>query len=90
MIKTVKQACRLIPIVRDYRMSHGVENLAQLIHDERDGSDIFSRNFATHDMEQLFRERPLRLHRVRPDRKRRRPLGAVENHLAAIVEVHQP
>jgi hypothetical protein len=31
MIKTVKQACRFNPIIRDYRMSQGIENLAELI-----------------------------------------------------------
>lgn len=61
MIKTVKQACRFNPIIRDYRMSQGIENLADLIHDEGDGREFFSRNFVTHGMEQLFREGLLRL-----------------------------
>ena len=61
MIKTVKQACRFNPIIRDYRMSQGIENLAELINDEGDGRDFFSRNFVTHGMEQLFREGLLRL-----------------------------
>ncbi len=56
MIKTVKQACRFNPIIRDYRMSQGIENLA-----EGDGSEFFSRNFVTHGMDQLFREGLLRL-----------------------------
>src|SRR5690606_8712810 len=33
MIKTVKQACRFNPVIQDYRMSQGIENLADLIHD---------------------------------------------------------
>lgn len=61
MIKTVKQACRFNPIIRDYRMSQGIENLAELINDEGDGREFFSRNFVTHGMEQLFREGLLRL-----------------------------
>lgn len=61
MIKTVKQACRFNPIIRDYRMSQGTENLAELINDEGDGREFFSRNFVTHGMEQLFREGLLRL-----------------------------
>lgn len=37
MIKTVKQACRFNPVIRDYRMSQGIENLADLINDAGDG-----------------------------------------------------
>lgn len=61
MIKTVKQACRFNPVIQDYRMSQGIENLADLIDDEDDGSEFFSRNFITQGMEQLFREGMLRL-----------------------------
>lgn len=61
MIKTVKQACRFNPVIQDYRMSQGIENLADLITDAGDGSEFFSRNFVTHGMEQLFREGMLRL-----------------------------
>ncbi|MBG6817109.1 DUF499 domain-containing protein [Pseudomonas aeruginosa] len=61
MIKTVRQACRFNPIIRDYRMSQGIENLAQLIDDEGDGRAFFARNYVTHGMEQLFREGLLRL-----------------------------
>lgn len=61
MIKTVKQACRFNPVIQDYRMSQGIENLADLIHDAGDGREFFSRNFVTHGMEQLFREGLLRL-----------------------------
>ena len=61
MIKTVKQACRFNPVIRDYRMSQGIENLADLIKDAGDGSEFFSRNFVTHGMDQLFREGLLRL-----------------------------
>jgi len=28
MLKTVKQACKFNPIIRDYRMSEGIENLS--------------------------------------------------------------
>ncbi len=61
MIKTVKQACRFNPVVQDYRMSQGIENLADLINDAGDGREFFARNFVTHGMEQLFREGLLRL-----------------------------
>ena len=61
MIKTVKQACRFNPIIQHYRMSQGIENLADLIKDEGDGRDFFSRNYVTHGMDQLFREGMLRL-----------------------------
>jgi hypothetical protein len=61
MIKTVKQACRFNPVIHDYRMSQGIENLADLINDAGDGREFFSRNFVTHGMAQLFREGLLRL-----------------------------
>ena len=47
MIKTVKQACRFNPVIQDYRMSQGIENLADLIHDAGDGREFFSRNFVS-------------------------------------------
>ena len=61
MIKTVKQACRFNPIIHDFRMSQGIENLADLINDEGDGHEFFARNHVTHGMSQLFREGMLRL-----------------------------
>ncbi len=61
MLKTVKQACIFNPIIRDYRMSQGIENLAELISDEGDGREFFARNFITQGMDQLFREGMLRL-----------------------------
>lgn len=61
MLKTIKQACRFNPVIRDYRMSQGIENLADLIDDAGDGREFFLRNFVTHGMEQLFREGLLRL-----------------------------
>lgn len=42
-------------------MSQGIENLADLIEDEGDGREFFSRNYITHGMDQLFREGMLRL-----------------------------
>lgn len=61
MLKTVKQACVFNPIIRDYRMSQAIENLSELISDEGDGREFFSRNYVTRGMEQLFREGMLRL-----------------------------
>ena len=42
-------------------MSQAIENLADLIKDEGDGQEFFSRNYVTQGMEQLFREGMLRL-----------------------------
>lgn len=61
MIMPVRQACRFSPIVRDYRMSEGIENLADLVKDEGDGRAFFKKNYVTHGMTQLFREGLLRL-----------------------------
>lgn len=61
MIKTVKQACVFNPIIRDYRMSQAIENLADLITDAGDGQEFFARNYVTQGMDQLFREGMLRL-----------------------------
>ena len=61
MIKTVKQACMFNPMIKDYRMAEGIENLADLIADSGDGRDFFARNYVTHGMDQLFREGVLRL-----------------------------
>jgi len=61
MIKTVKQACAFNPIIRDYRMSQAIENLADLINDQGNGQEFFARNYITQGMEQLFREGMLRL-----------------------------
>jgi hypothetical protein len=44
MIRTVKQACQFNPVIQDYRMSQGIENLADLIIDQGDGREFFSRN----------------------------------------------
>lgn len=61
MIKTVIQACVFNPVIRDYRMAEGIENLADLIGDNGDGREFFARNFITQGMEQLFKEGMLRL-----------------------------
>jgi predicted AAA+ superfamily ATPase len=61
MMKTVKQACRFNPVVHDYRMAQGIENLAELIGHQGDGREFFARNYVTLGMEQLFREGMLRL-----------------------------
>lgn len=61
MIQTIRQACRFNPAIQDYRMSQGIENLADLINDAGDGREFFARNFVTHGTEQLSREGLLRL-----------------------------
>jgi hypothetical protein len=45
MIKTVKQACVFNPVIRDYRMAEGIENLADLIGDNGDGREFFCTKF---------------------------------------------
>ena len=61
MIKPIKQACKFSPAVQNYRISEAIENLADLISNEGDGREFFSRNHLTQGMEQLFREGLLRL-----------------------------
>lgn len=61
MLKTVRQACTFDPVIDDYRMSQGIENLNDLIKDEGDGREFFERTYITVGMEQLLREGMLRL-----------------------------
>lgn len=61
MVKTIKRACNFNPVIQGYQTRQGVENLADLIKDEQDGREFFSRNYVTHGTEQLFREGMLRL-----------------------------
>lgn len=61
MIGTVRDACKLHPMVHDYRMSEAIENLSALISDEGGGSEFFARNYVTQGMDTLFREGLLRL-----------------------------
>jgi len=60
MLKTVKQSCRFNPVIQNYRMSEGVENLSELINNQGDGKAFFDRNYVTQGMAQLFREGMLR------------------------------
>ena len=61
MLATVRDACRIHPMVHDYRMTEAIENLSDLISDEGNGSEFFARNYVTQGMEALFREGLLRL-----------------------------
>ncbi len=61
MLKTVRDACTPSPLIFDYRMAEGIENLGQLIRDQGAGADFFARNHLTQGMEELFREGLLRL-----------------------------
>lgn len=61
MIKTVRDACKIHPMVNDYRMTEAIENLSDLIADEGDGTAFFERNYVTQGMSELFREGLLRL-----------------------------
>lgn len=61
MIKTVRDAFKIHPMVTDYRMTEAIENLSDLIADEGDGAEFFERNYVTQGMSELFREGLLRL-----------------------------
>jgi hypothetical protein len=61
VLGTVRDACKIHPMVHDYRMAEAIENLSELISGEGDGSEFFARNFVTRGMETLFREGLLRL-----------------------------
>ncbi len=61
MLQTVKQACRFNPIIHNYRMAEGIENLTDLIKDQGDGREFFKRNYITQGMSQLLQEGMLRL-----------------------------
>ncbi len=61
MLGTVRDACKIHPMVHDYRMTEAIENLSDLISDEGDGAEFFARNYVTQGMETLFREGLLRL-----------------------------
>ena len=61
MLRTVRDACTIHPIVHDYRMSEAIENLSDLIKEEGNGEEFFARNYVTQGMDTLFREGILRL-----------------------------
>jgi len=61
VLATVRDACKIHPIVTDYRMTEAIENLSDLIHDEGDGREFFARNYVTQGMDALFHEGLLRL-----------------------------
>jgi predicted AAA+ superfamily ATPase len=61
MLETVRDACKVHPMVQDYRMTEAIENLSDLISGEGDGTEFFARNYVTQGMDTLFREGLLRL-----------------------------
>jgi hypothetical protein len=61
VLGTVRDACKIHPMVHDYRMSEAIENLSDLIGDQGDGAEFFARNYVTQGMDTLFREGLLRL-----------------------------
>jgi hypothetical protein len=61
MLGTVRDACKIHPMVHDYRMTEAIENLSDLISGEGDGAEFFARNYVTQGMDTLFREGLLRL-----------------------------
>ncbi|MFB1488421.1 MULTISPECIES: anti-phage-associated DUF499 domain-containing protein [unclassified Thiocapsa] len=61
MLGTVRDTCKIHPMVQDYRMTEAIENLSDLIHDQGDGTEFFARNHITQGMETLFLEGLLRL-----------------------------
>ena len=61
VLGTVRDSCKIHPMVHDYRMTEAIENLSDLITDQGNGSDFFARNHITQGMDALFREGLLRL-----------------------------
>jgi hypothetical protein len=61
MLGTVRDACKIHPMVHDYRMTEAIENLSDLINDEGSGEEFFARNYVTQGMDSLFHEALLRL-----------------------------
>lgn len=61
MLGTVRDTCQIHSMVHDYRMTDAIENLSNLIDDERDGREFFARYYVTQGMETLFHECLLRL-----------------------------
>jgi Protein of unknown function (DUF499)/Fn3 associated len=61
VLGTVRDACKIHPMVNDYRMTEAIENLSGLIEGEGDGAEFFARNYVTQGMDTLFREGLLRL-----------------------------
>jgi hypothetical protein len=61
VLGTVRDSCKIHPVVHDYRMTEAIENLSDLITDQGNGSDFFARNHITQGMDALFREGLLRL-----------------------------
>lgn len=52
---TVRDACKIHPMVHDYRMTEAIENLSDLITGKGDGAEFFARNYITQGMDALFR-----------------------------------
>ncbi|MCG6868407.1 MAG: AAA family ATPase, partial [Gammaproteobacteria bacterium] len=61
MLGTVRDVCKIHPMVHDYRMTEAIENLSDLINEEGSGEEFFARNYVTQGMDALFREALLRL-----------------------------
>jgi hypothetical protein len=47
VLGTVRDTCKIHPMVQDYRMTEAIENLSDLIHDQGDGTEFFARNHIT-------------------------------------------
>ncbi len=61
VLGTVRDSCKIHPMVHDYRMTEAIENLSDLITSQGDGREFFARNHITQGMATLFREGLLRL-----------------------------
>jgi hypothetical protein len=61
MLGTVRDTCKIHPMVHDYRMSEAIESLSDLISGEGDGTEFFARSHVTQGMDTLFREGLLQL-----------------------------
>jgi hypothetical protein len=51
VLGTVRDACKIHPMVHDYRMTEAIENLSDLISGEGDGSEFFARNYVTQGLD---------------------------------------
>jgi hypothetical protein len=78
VLGTVRDSCKIHPMVHDYRMTEAIENLSDLITDQGNGSDFFARNHITQGMDALFREVccVLRVYPIKPPSNWPRPWAA--------------
>jgi hypothetical protein len=47
MLRTVRDACTIHPMVHDNRISQAIQNLSDLIKEEGNGEEFLARNYVT-------------------------------------------